>query len=235
MAQRVSIGSWSRLFGGRRSFALEADRAQAVDPEWLSTPFQRDIVFPKLPGWLAPLWGSDHEWLYLRRPEGVWRARIPKDFCADTPITIHERSLLNGSETIRGGMGIGRSLTGHSGWIRGSAVDEPIEAADLDGRSRPSSRGFEVDADIVGRPLGEVAAESAERLELRAGDYFARPPAFALDGRWLVATDVQSGLRVAYDIGLPGYEFVGEALDAERLWLRFEGRWLASFAVQVAF
>src|SRR5471030_584170 len=86
-----TIGRWSALFNGRTSFKDEVGSAIEIGAKWNRSARQRDIILDEIPGWLTPLWGSDRQWLYIRRPEGVWKTKIPPNFEADTPILLYQK------------------------------------------------------------------------------------------------------------------------------------------------
>ena len=227
MAQRNTIEIWSATFGGRRSFDIEIKSAKEIGAKWESDGHQRNVVLDQIPGWLEPLWGSDQSWLYLRRPEGVWKAKIPPEFTGETPIFLCQRL----ADDIVGMLSLGRSITGHKGWIRGNRVNAPLDAADRDAESRPEAQGVQVDADLIGSAWGSLRGEDGGKLLVDGGEHFNASPLFHLEGEWLVATDTKSGRRVAYP--MHGHRAYRQALEAGNLGLQLGGKWTRSIKVRV--
>jgi hypothetical protein len=103
-----------------------------------------------------------------------------------------------------------------------SEIDEGISAESLN-----------VGADFCGLYLSDfIQDDEGEKVLVYAGDDFCRPPKFSLDGQYLVATDVISHEKFAYD--LDGQGRLRRAIDAKVLWLRFEGTFLQAFDVHVS-
>lgn len=234
MARPKQMGQWARLFGRKIAFHEEARKAAEIGAAWERDHGQRDIVLDEIPGWLAPLWGVHGDWLYIRRPEGVWKTRIPLGFSHDdvSLIRIHQRAPKTaGAIHTLGGTVIGRSLQSHGGWIQGNAIGKPMDAWEMDERASPAARGFDVEADAVGSAWGALASSEEGRLVVDGGDYFAKPPSFRLVDDWLMASDAETGRTVAF--AMHGYAAYAEALKTGKLWLRFESMWLRSFDAQV--
>lgn len=230
MAKGNQVGEWAKLFGGRRTFSEEIGRAVEIGARWDKYEEQRDVVFDELPGWLPPLWGADREWFYLRRPEGIWKARIPAGFDdgdgAWFSIYCNAPKKFGKNKALGGDL-IGHSVLGHPGWIEGASVGRPIDAADMDEKALPSARGLDVRADAVASGWGRHAYGDGKRLVIESGDWFAKPPIFRIEGDWLMASDTGTGRTVAFP--MVESQALAKALMDGKLWLRFESKWLPAF------
>ena len=225
------VGRWAALFGGRRSFQKEIERAVEIGAHWSKRAGQRDIVVDEIAGWLPPMWGSDEHWLYLRRPEGVWKTRRPQSFEGTTPIVLHQkRPGAAGGQGVAGGMVLGASISNQSGWIRGAQTTSPMDAAERDEKALPANRGFDVDADAVDQTWGKHIASEPGRLVVDAGDHFNTVPVFELQREWLMATDAKTGHRVAFQISS---EARRRHIGRGELWMLFANRWFDGLEVRV--
>lgn len=230
--RKKAIGHWASLFGERRSFFTEIERAVEISAEWTCSKYRRDIVLDEIPGWFPPLWGSDQGWMYLRRPEGVWKTRIPEGFpCGERARLYQRKTLADGSSRIMGGMAISNPLAGHSGWVCGVDKDHPLEAADIDHLLSPESRGISLDADKLLWELGALVTNSPGKILVRAEALFQSAPRFRVKGDWLFAQDSTSGYVVAYSLDRTMFK---DALGEGRLWMRFDDGWIEPFEVRVA-
>lgn len=228
---KTRLGQWTALFGARKTFQEEMAQAVEVDAHWSSQPGQRDVVVDDIPGWLPPMWGSDREWLYLRRPEGVWKARLPPNLSGGTLISLYQRrGAGTDASSLFGGMVLGAGISNVAGWVRGRDTANPMSAADRDERASPSARGYDVDADAVASSWGKEVSSEEGKLVLEAGDHFDKPPTFELRDKWIVAEDRQTGLRVAYPFTSSAMR---ERIESGQLWLRYSSRWFDGFSVQV--
>lgn len=225
--------SWSGLFEGRKSFEEEIGHAVEIDARWEFHDGQLDIFLDGIPGWLPPLWGSDEEWMYFRRPEGVWKTRIPA-MIPPGPASIYCRAdPARATSKFVGGEYIGRIGRKMGGWISGPHAQAVLNAADLDYERSPQGQGWAdgLVADAVGCMLDNVLEDAPGRVVVRAGDLFAQAPVFSVSGEWLLATDPDSGWTVAY--GLAEGSVAERALRQRLLCLRFGSVWLAPFDVNV--
>lgn len=229
--EKKRTGRWGAMFEGRSSFHDEADRSVEIGAKWIVQPGQVDIVLDEIPGWLPPMWGSDHEWLYLRRPEGVWKTRLPSKLKGDSINLLHQqRSNGDPTHSTYGGMVMGHSILNQPGWVRGRDVENPMDAAERDERALPSNRGFDLDADAVGNAWGKLVSSEPARLVVDAGDFFCSEPSFAIQGDWLLATDPMSGYRVGFPLTSPALR---TRIEAGELWLFFSNRWFRGIEVHV--
>jgi len=224
------VGQWTALFGGRRSFQEEIKSAVEIRSQWNQRGSQCDIIVDELPGWLPPMWGSDLDWLYLRRPEGVWKTRIPSDIEDGRANALYQKGGVCSGSKLLGGMSMGRSIVGQPGWIKGADVANPRDAASRDEALHPCAQGADVDADALAWWINPWEEEASGVYVLDAGDHFSHPPAFELEGEWLIAIDDANGRRVAY----PTEDGLLDLVKDGRLWLRFGSKWLEPFKVQIA-
>lgn len=220
MEDKPKIGRWCALCGPNASYADEVAAAVVVASTASGDHEQIDITIrDPLPGWETPLWGADRDWLYLRRPEGVWKTRLPKIpqraevlLCVRDPNTQEEYK-----STMLGG-----DLSPTNGWRRWRG--QPASPATMDATLRPA--GIEsLPFDEAGCPLLGVVERKGAAAWLDAGDAFCSPPIARRVGRWIVATDCKTGRRVGF--GLPSPSEAELALDHGELWLRFSGDLLA--------
>lgn len=231
MSKTLKAGAWTRGFGADSNFERETKLAIEIGAKWESSEWRRCIALDPIPGWLEPLWGSDKEWLYIRRPEGVWKTRIPSDFHDGDNRSIMIYCRANGEHLDEsrslGGEFIGPSVLDRPGWICGLAVDDPIDAATMDARRAPATWGCDVDADELVYQWGRFVREDHDRLVLTGGDAFAKPPAFTFEGGWLIGADVDSGRRVVFQFR-EKWPYHRE-LRAGRISLSFRSLWLPEF------
>lgn len=235
--EKKRVGNWSALFGGPKPFEYEAKRANDFPARWSRQPGPLgaaitgavEVHFDGLPGWLTPLWASDGQWLYIRRPEGVWRSEIPSDLPAKTPVFFVQRKLGETQDAGRARLGIGLAPT--TGWT--DHFMERCTPEDIDGlRDQARDRGG-VEVDFYAPPLVDFKHEN-ERLVVNVGDLFCAAPSFRLEGDWLIAEDARLERRCAFPLSGPGHEPAKKALARSNLWLRFEGRFLERFDVKVS-
>lgn len=228
MGQEVA-GAWAAMFGGRRAFVEEAARAVEIEALFeCDHGGRRSVWVEHIPGACEPLWGSDGSWLYLRRPEGVWKARVPEGFVGGSPVWLYQKGRGAAGASMRlGGLLMGESLLGRSGWIQGGKPSRLVEAADLDGQGRSElAKGLGVDE--AAAPWRELGEEDGKALAA-GGSRFDAPPSWSLRGGWLVASG--PGGSAAYP--LAEHPRLREALDQGRLWARFRGKWFEGFDARV--
>ena len=223
------VGNWSALFGEPKTFEYEVSQAKDFDAKWHVNSEQIEINFGGLPGWLAPLWASDGEWLYVRRPEGVWRSRVPRDLPAETSIIFIQKKRGSSGESGRMFMSFNMEPTG--AWM--DRFQEPCSPEDIDNLrdQRRDRQGVEVD--FYAPPLTDFQ-EDAGRLIVSVGDLFCEPPVFTIERDWLVATDSKTSSRCAFPITCQGSEPAKAALMEGNLWIRFDGCFLDRFEVKVS-
>lgn len=229
MDQQGCAGRWARLFGGSLRFEAEASRAKEVGAAWTPSDDgdQVDIVFDNIEGFATPAWGSDSEYLYLRRPEGAWKTRLQKSM-VDRIGLIHQRFV---DGTVSDSVLIGRGFSQRGGWI--FSAMEPATAGEIDALFALDALAGKVDADEEGSALWKFVERSARRDVVSAGSLFGSDRIeFSQVGQCLIAADKDTRRRVAYDIS-KNVE-VRKSMEASRLWLRFEGRWMKPVDVKVA-
>ena len=228
MQEQRQLGRWSKLFGGPLHFELEASRAKEIGAVW--TPSndgdQVDIVFDLMDGYVTPAWGSDSTYLYLRRPEGAWKTKLDLSMVGRIGL-IHQR-FANG--TVSDNVLLGRGFGEKGGWIFSAMA--PATAGEIDSLFALDSLAGKVDADEEGTALWNFVERSTLRDVVAAGCAFGNDHLdFALANGCLIATDCASKMRVAYDLSKNSE--VRKSMEADRLWLRFEGRWMKPVDVKV--
>ena len=229
MTKQRKVGRWASLFGQRMSFHKEIASAKEIGARWeiLGNRDYRqlDIEIDYIPGWLPTMWGSDDHWLYLRRPEGVWKFALP-NIQADTT----QLCFIGTDGNHLWADGIGQHIKSMGGWFWSMDTDHPREAADRDDEVQDWAEGDQAPADQLGGYLDEIIEEKPGMILIQVGDDFGEPPSFATDGDWLVATD-QQGWRVAYS--LKNCSKAKAALDRNELWLLFSGPCMKSWSTRV--
>lgn len=230
------VGLWTGLFDGPREFEYEIKHAKDFDAKWLTLAGPRgiaqsghvDIDFNGLPGWLPPLWGSDGTWLYIRRPEGVWRSRIPKNLLVEAPISFVQNRI--GPSGLEGRMFLSTGLTPSEGWM--DRFQKPCAPEEIDGLRDQKRDRQGVEVDFYAPPLVDITFDGA-RVVAKVGDLFCDQPHFNVEKDWLVATDARSGQRCAFPLTGLGSEPALSALKEGCLWLSFEGPFLEKFEAKV--
>jgi len=174
-AKVAAIGRWTALFGPTSSFCDEIAKAVEVrsdlrlrEIEGLGGEFSCvEILLPDLPGRDEYLWASDKKWLYVRRPEGVWKTGLPIEHLDRICVL---RQLAASGKTF-GGMQLGRDPRDCSnlpGWRRRR---EPTTLAAMD---------FPYGLDEAGNEIGPTLSEAVEvaggRVVMRAGPNFPSRP-----------------------------------------------------------
>jgi hypothetical protein len=227
-----TVGRWSAISKGNRSFADEVAHAVTIGARWGRTKHQREIVLDDIPGWLSPLWGSDDCFLYIRRPEGIWKAEIPHDFENQTPILLSQNRVDSSGSRVIGSLFIGNNIFARNGWHQGPPINNGINAFDIDDLARPSIQDAKVEADAIGQDLWEVLPFENGDLLVKAGDDFCSEPHFSINGDWLIAKDKNTGWRIAYSVEKETR--IHQALLSGRLWLQYRSPWLRKLNVKVS-
>ena len=89
-----------------------------------------------------------------------------------------------------------------------------------------------VEIDRAKTLAGEVLAYEPDRVVLRMGDSFAKPPKFSIANNVLIAEDPDSGFREGYPLGQNS--MADSALLGKRLWFSYGSRWMPEpFTVKV--
>lgn len=234
MTTRNPLGQWTRLFGKPLSFDREVEMAVEIRAEWSfdEESNQRDIVIDPIPGWPPPMWGSDDAWLYLRRPEGVWKTKLPKDKLLAAPTYLYARVEDSDDATLMlGGLALGDDIHCMGGWLRGSQNITRLDAVDVDEHIREAAERENTPANELGGLLDAVVERKPGRMVVDVGDWFDRQPSFEHHGEWLVFLDRQSGRSVGFS--LRGCQAVQDAMANGHLWLRFSGQWMRPFLARV--
>jgi hypothetical protein len=219
----IQAGRWTERFQLCDDYEAELKAAIEIPHRWKDSGTQIAIELDRLPGWLTPLWSLDGGWLYIRRPEGVWKTRLP-NARPGLPVVFCQR-FADGS--IRGDEFIGEQLSSTGRWMRGPG--EPKSPVELDCESSPE--GSNADADEIANPLFNVIENTPERYVMSAGELFDRPPSATFDGNWVICRDESTGWRIAY--GVDSHPHVRRALREGRLWLRFSGPYMDPFMIHV--
>ena len=231
MALDKTRGRWTALFNRQTDFSDEIHHAREIGAQWKRSPHQRDIILDEIPGWLPPLWGSDKHWLYIRRPEGIWKARIPADFHDHTPALLYQHRTRSAGMATVGALSIGEDLFDRGGWHSARGSKNIAGAFEKDLERHPSSLGVTLAVDAIGGDLWDALPLKGDGLLLKAGDDFCSEPAFTMQGDWLIAQDRDTGWTIAYLLE-PNSD-ARKALDDGALWLRFRGPWLRTLDVNV--
>jgi hypothetical protein len=220
-------GRWCSLFGSPMSFAQEIKAAKEIEAIVSLFGTQVNVeVAQLLPGWVTPLWGSDDRWLYLRRPEGIWKVRLPVEH-AGARINIY---LKDPNHEIRvSGTFIGTDWVNVGGWMLRQC--EPSSPEQLDANASPSKApGYDVDE--IGIPLLNRILTDDGRNLFHAGDAFASVPELWVDRKAVIGKDKASGRRVAF--GINGTEAQEVLESGGVLWLRFSGEMLLPVEAKVS-
>lgn len=112
--------------------------AMGRDPETLDLRWEGagEAVFPRLPGWKAPLWRVEDGSLELLRPEGRWRARL--DGAPESFLLRQE-----GAGGWMSGRGILARREPMGGvWFDQHGIAQPLEALDAEARAPKELAGL---------------------------------------------------------------------------------------------
>ena len=168
-----------------------------------------ELVLDDIPGWEEPLWASDSQWLYVRRPQGIWKTALPIEHASRKGMLFQRRT---GFDKRFGGTLLGRDFGGKTRW---TLCGQPTEPVELD-----FPLGVDTDGVELGAMLIDTVNEGSDRLTFSAGPAFGEPPvAWRFDKGRLLATGAD-GRLVAFPIAT-GLDLAPIAL-AGKLWLRFE-------------
>lgn len=210
-------GRWSSLFDDALPFKEQIACAVEVGSaiELVSIPGMEaehsyvEIVLDDIPGWEEPLWATDGRWLYVRRPQGIWKTLLPREHLNRIGVVYQKRT---GFEKRFGGTQIGRDFGGKPHW---SLCRQPTEPFELD-----LPLGADADGVELGAMLIDAVNGPPNRLTLSAGPAFGDAPvAWRFEHGRLLATG-RDGRRVAFPIA-DGFDLAPIAM-AGKLWLRFE-------------
>lgn len=230
MLTKQKKGRWTSLIAEELSFRKQVAHAIEVGSkiELISIPGMEseysyvEIVVDNIPGWDEPLWATDDRWIFLRRPEGIWKTALPLQHLGRIGVVYQ----LGCSANKLGGTEIGRDFGSKEQW---HFCRQPTEPSELDYPFGVDDGGSELGPMLIDARAGRPGA-----LTLSAGPAFGTPPKFwRFDHDRLVATG-QDGRVVVFPIP--------ESLDLEpiakagKLWLRFEvltHAWMEPFDAQV--
>lgn len=227
MSKTAKIGRWTELFGRPTSFKIEIQKAREISSQWRhienSPHVEARLEF--IPGHMTPIWGSDQDWLYVRRPNGIWKTRLPADL-GDKRVLLCQN---DGAGGVLGGLPLGSMINAKGGWFENEGADS-IDAVEID--QALDAAHLYVDAEELGHPLWDFAESSASRSVVQAGEHFAHANLdFELQNDWLIAVDKGSGRRVAFDVSKN--RVVKRKCLENILWLRFESAWMKAVDVHV--
>ncbi|WP_124450427.1 hypothetical protein [Paucibacter sp. KBW04] len=227
MVNARQIGRWSKLFGKWLSFEEEVASAREIASKWKLglEGKQLDAVIEPIAGYASPAWGSDSQWLYLRRPEGVWKTRLPQTVEGDWVMLCQK----DANQGVLGALSFKTDFLGDGGW---HWKDEgPLSAREIDDLHMPII-GCPDDATEIWEPLWEVVEIANGRTLLSAGEAFGDEElSFSRSGDWLLAMDASKARNVAFDTSKS--KAAKRGLEDGTLWLRLQGEWMQSRDIQV--
>jgi len=226
---------WTKGFDPEGIFENDIAHAIPIEAEWrLDTACSNPswtVSILGIPGWTSPLWGTDDHFIYFRRPEGVWKTRIPEEVQDEMTLLLvrgYSPSHRSGTIPLADDIRCQPAWHGSMGFLR-SPLDIDNDRAIKDSPGYAGAHS----ADFLGPALCRFSPDSdASRLIVEAEDDFDRPPTFSRNQDWLFATDSQSSRVVAYS--LEQSAAARKALDNGALWLRYAGPFLSSFIVNAA-
>jgi len=225
---KPAIGYWTRLFGRPLSFEQETHKAVEISANWSNDtdPEQWGARIEQLPGHMTFAWGSDSTWLYLRRPEGLWKLRINEQ-AKGKKIVLWQRSPKGAA---LGQMFIRPHKIGQGGYNWGHL--SLASCADIDSEFAPSQTcPIECDEEWPG--VYEAKLEDEQFLIADAGECTNAVDAtfsiHATDPEWIRVEDRATRRKFALKLSR---HFRKDALDG-RLRLRLSGDWLEPMDVQV--
>jgi hypothetical protein len=174
----TKLGHWCKLHG---ELPFEDDIKLAVEVDSTHELFDGQLIIEihdPIAGCEVPLWASDADWLYLRRPEGIWKAKLPNEHVW-TSATLHVKS--PGSETYLPTV-IGAESLPSTKWRY--RLNKYCQPAEMD-RMRAAPAILIGAAMELGRPL--VAPPIAENgnLIFKVGTEFDARPDLFYDSKWI--------------------------------------------------
>lgn len=213
------MGRWTGLFGRPTLFSEDARAAKEVQAKITAfgvgdlPDFQCvEIAFVGIDGWEPPVWGSDGTWIYLRRPQGVWKARLPGDIDGRMGVISEIKS---GGSKSYGRAQIGKGFGNRPAW---HVLDHEIDPSSLDWFYGPIEDGWEAGPLLSrifkgddGRPVADarsVFGGPAQVDECRfdgkhiyAVGSDGRKIKFTLEHGYLWPDLVRSGLKLGFGFG----------------------------------
>lgn len=216
--QSQSLGRWTQLFGRATSFQEDADIAQEIGAEIRLFDISKNqpglsyvqIIMDEIPGWEEPLWASDAQWLYLRRPQGVWKTKLPIRHLDRVGVVYQKRS---GAAGVFGGTQLGQNFANHPVWRLMNQERTPEEIDVM--------FGFAEDGSELGPLISDAVEVSEDRVVLQGGPIFgSMPESCVMNGRHIFVDDGRG--RIVKFILARGID-LSEAHARGVLWLRFAG------------
>lgn len=234
-SEPIPSGQWLQLFGRPTTFKEDTRRAERIGSsiELLDiSAIQPDlryvkIIFDEIAGWEEPLWGTDDRWLYLRRPQGVWKTPLPLEHLGRVGIVYQRR----GGGGTHGGTQLGRNFGGKNSWRMMFSEATPEE---LD-----EPRRFDGDGCEIGPMLLYTARGERDIVYLLGGSKFGSMPAScSLDAGYVRVVDA-SGQAVKFQLG-PCFDMGALVAHCKmgKLWMRFgclDHPWMDPIDIKVAF
>lgn len=231
MGNSTKTGIWSKTSGKNLSFEQEVERAIEISADWTVGIGGRQInvTVGRLDGHWTPAWGSDEHWMYLKRPEGIWKFKCQPEMRGDW-LMISQRV---NDQLLPGALSIKTSQLGRGGWQWDG--EEALSADMLDALLTPIPE-CPAEATEMWAPLCEVIEYSAEKVVVKAGEAFDAPSDAAsiecsAHGNWVLVRGPASSRVAAFDMSKS--KAVREGAKAGNLWLRFDGPWMRPFEVRV--
>lgn len=213
--------------GEPQAFEAEVASALEINARWIKDEADGGGAWTAdldgMRGWVTPLWGALGDFLYLRRPEGIWKTRLP--------VGANACALSLGIESKKSGqvvpVGFERGL---GGWF--DVFGGEVNLQELDDAQSAARFGCPVEA-TLGAPLCDIARDlsHSSKLTMDVREDACRAPRFEQVGDWLVAHDSADGARVAYP--LAQWPAAKAALALGQLWFRYSGPCFEPFTVQV--
>lgn len=188
---------WSKLHGTKASWDSCAKQAEQIELDWSYETPTLIAAMPALKGWRAPLWAIESNQLWLLRPEGVWRAKLPP---LDKTFMLRECS----EDGYRGAIFVDPAKKGKVWRFETGA---PVDLDLLDEQvSPPHIQSF---ANYIGA-LQKCGQDADGVCCIALDDHFEKGPlSLKRHGPWLLASNNQ--MTVAYGLG-----------ESSRMWQLFE-------------
>lgn len=227
MDNSTKTGIWSKASGKNLSFELEVKRGLEITADWKPGigGKQIDVSVGKIDGHWTPAWGSDDHWIYLKRPEGVWKFKRKHEIAGDWLMITQcvNGHLLPGSLTIE------FAQLGLGGWQwdgETALSSDRLDALIAPGKECPLT------ATEMWAPLYDVVDHSADKVVVNAGEAFNTPLVEStVSGNWVLVKDPAKNRIAAFDMSKS--KAVRDGAAAGKLWLRFCGSWMEPIEVRV--
>lgn len=219
------LGRWQKAFG-RLSFAEELRLAKEVKSRYEQVDDQLFVELSDgLDGHEVPLWAVDDKWFYLRRPEGIWKTRLPKiEAWSAIALCVKKQDSDDSMVSL-----MGRDFSPSKEWHWGFEGETSPEKRDAYA-AMPSA--YMRNANEIGTPLVPPVNVEGDKVYFDVGEEFDQEPLLVLDGNWIIGVDSKNpDRRVGFETfnNESLYSFAKDRI----LWLRFKGDFLPSFDAQV--